>query len=157
MCATLRGSNYTSTTCARSRTADAARAMTWQRMQLRRCGLNRVQGGAANVPEAKGVSGRDGGEPALSAIRVPGWAYPALTIFSLLMGGSGLVRGTSALHTAADSDLTNFFFNSATYILNGDPWHMYAVRASGAYPNYNPPLSMFLMAPLLGLARAFGA
>ncbi|MGH2514461.1 MAG: glycosyltransferase 87 family protein, partial [Ktedonobacterales bacterium] len=34
------------------------------------------------------------------------------------------------------------------------PWHMYAVRASGGYPNYNPPLSMFLMAPLLGLAHA---
>src|SRR5579863_2222487 len=104
---------------------------------------DRIQGGAANVPEGKGASVREGAEPARAATRVPGWAYPALTIFSLLMGASDLVRGTSALQTAADSDLTNFFFKSATYILNGDPWHMYAVRASGMYPNYNPPLSMF--------------
>jgi hypothetical protein len=67
-----------------------------------------------------------------------------------------VVRGTRAFVTIADSDLTNFFFRSADYILNGDPWHMYAVRASGAYPNYNPPLSIAVMAPFLALARAIG-
>jgi hypothetical protein len=95
-----------------------------------------------------------------TATRVPGWAYPAVTIASLLLGATNLVRGTSALTSVADSDLTNFFFRSAMYILNGNPWSMYAVRgattATATYPNYNPPLSMFLMAPLLGLARAAG-
>jgi hypothetical protein len=86
-------------------------------------------------------------------IRVPRWAYPLVTIFSLLLGAAAIVRGTRAVQTITDSDLTNFFFKSADYILRGDPWHMYAVRASGAYPNYNPPLSIFLMAPLLSLAR----
>ena len=35
---------------------------------------------------------------------------------------------------------------------------MYAVRDSvfTSYPNYNPPLSIFLMAPFLGLARTVG-
>jgi glycosyl transferase family 87 len=93
-------------------------------------------------------------QPQASApIDVPRWAYPALTVASLLVGVTALVRGTRALVTIADSDLTNFFFKSADYILRGDPWHMYAVNVGG-YPNYNPPLSIFLMAPLLALARA---
>lgn len=111
------------------------------------------QGGEANVRPANIA-------PAAGApIRVPAWAYPAITLASLLLGATNLVRGTSALTSIGDSDLTNFFFKSATYILNGDPWHMYAVRATvpvDTYPNYNPPLSMFLMAPLIGLAHAFG-
>jgi hypothetical protein len=96
-------------------------------------------------------------EPARGSapIDVPRWAYPALTVASLLIGVTALVRGTRAVVTIADSDLTNFFFKSADYILNGDPWHMYAVIVGG-YPNYNPPLSIFLMAPLLWLARAVG-
>src|SRR5215510_5124660 len=88
-------------------------------------------------------------------IDVPRWAYPALTVASLLVGVTAMVRGTRALVTIADSDLTNFFFKSADYILNGDPWHIYAVNVGG-YPNYNPPLSIFLMAPLLALGRALG-
>ncbi len=87
---------------------------------------------------------------------MPSWAYPLVTIASLLIGGESIVRGTRLVTTAADSDLTNFFFRSAGYILNGQPFQMYAVHASGGYPNYNPPLSIFLMAPLLGLARSFG-
>jgi hypothetical protein len=79
-----------------------------------------------------------------------------VTVAGLLLGAEAIVRGTRALVTIADSDLTNFFFRSADYILAHDPWHMYAVRASGAYPNYNPPLSIFFMAPLLSLARAVG-
>jgi hypothetical protein len=88
---------------------------------------------------------------------VPLWAYPALTLASLLLGATYLVRGTSAVNGPGDSDLLSFFLPSADYILKGDPWHMYAVRFLQTYPNYNPPLSMFLLAPLLGLARAFGA
>ena len=88
-----------------------------------------------------------------TAIRVPSWAYPVVTVFSVLIGAAAIVRGTRAVASISDSDLTNFFFKSARYILNGHPWQMYAVRASGGYPNYNPPLSMFLMAPLLRLAH----
>ena len=96
--------------------------------------------------------------PAISAapIRVPRWAYAVVTVASLLIGAAAVVRGTRAIHVIEDSDLTNFFFKSAQYILNGQPWHMYAVRASGNYPNYNPPLSIFLMAPLLKLAQVAG-
>ena len=101
-------------------------------------------------PDVAPPAGRDG------AVRIPSWAYPVVTIAALLIGAEAIVRGTRAVFTPADSDLTNFFLPSAGYILRGDPWHMYAIRASGGYPNYNPPLSMFLLAPLLGLARAVG-
>lgn len=94
--------------------------------------------------------------PASDAVRLPQWAFPLVTVASLLLGATSIVRGTRGVMTIADSDLTNFFFKSADYILSGDPWHMYAVRALGGYPNYNPPLSMFLLAPLLGLARMLG-
>jgi hypothetical protein len=86
---------------------------------------------------------------------VPKWAFPAVTVASILIGVSAIVRGTRAIQSAADSDLTNFFFKSAEYILRGDPLHIYAVSVNG-YPNYNPPLSIFLMAPLLKLAQIVG-
>ena len=91
-----------------------------------------------------------------SPVYVPNWAYPLVTVVGLLLGAEAIVRGTRAVVSISDSDLTNFFFRSADYILRGQPWQMYAVRASVAYPNYNPPLSIFLMAPLLALARAIG-
>lgn len=87
-------------------------------------------------------------------IKVPRGAYVAVTIFAVLLGAAGIIRGTSALHSSADSDLTTFFFPAAQQILHGHPWSIYAVRAFGGYPNYNPPLSIFLMAPLLALAHA---
>ena len=93
-------------------------------------------------------------------IRVPSWAYPLVTVASLLLGAEAVVRGTSAFTGVGDSDLTNFFFKSADYILHGDPWHMYAVRGSGltsTYPNYNPPLSIFLIAFFRGLGHALHA
>jgi Glycosyltransferase family 87 len=93
-------------------------------------------------------------------IRLPLWAYTLVTVVSLLIGVTAVVRGTSAILVAQDSDLTNFFFKSSAYILQGDPWHIYAARGSGltsTYPNFNPPLSMFLFAPLLGLARSLHA
>jgi hypothetical protein len=82
--------------------------------------------------------------------------FALLTALSLLIGATSIVRGTRAVVTIADSDLTNFFLKSADYILNGQPFQMYAVRALQTYPNYNPPLSIFLMAPLLWMARAMG-
>jgi hypothetical protein len=94
------------------------------------------------------------------AIRVPSWAYPVVTVASLLLGAEAVIRGTSAFTGVGDSDLTNFFFKSADYILRGDPWHMYAVRGSGAtatYPNYNPPLSVFLIALFRGIGHALHA
>lgn len=94
------------------------------------------------------------------AIRVPSWAYPLVTVASLLLGAEAVIRGTSALGGIGDSDLTNFFFKSADYILRGDPWHMYAVRGSGltaTYPNYNPPLSIFVIAFFRGLGHALHA
>lgn len=89
-------------------------------------------------------------------VRTPRWVFTLVTVASLLLGATSIVRGTRAVVTIADSDLTNFFLKSADYILRGQPWQMYAVRADLTYPNYNPPLSIFLMAPLLGLARALG-
>lgn len=90
--------------------------------------------------------------------RLPSWAYPAVTIAGLLIGIEAIVRGTRALGSICDTDLANFFLKSAGYILSGNPFHMYAVRDScvGTYPNYNPPLGMFLMAPFLALERAAG-
>jgi hypothetical protein len=105
---------------------------------------------SAHQPDPAPPAGRGG------AVRIPTWAYPVVTIAALLIGAEAIVRGTRAVVSITDSDLTNFFLPSANSILRGDPWHMYAIRASGGYPNYNPPLSMFLLAPLLGLARAVG-
>lgn len=97
-----------------------------------------------------------GGQPQGGPIRVPRWAYWVVTLVALALGAEAIVRGTRAIHVPADSDLTGFFLPSVDYILRGDPFHLYAVRAAQAYPNWNPPLSMFLMAPLLAAARAVG-
>lgn len=62
-----------------------------------------------------------------------------------------------AVQSAPDSDLLTFFIPSAHYILAGQPFHMYQVRAYGvAYPNANPPLAIFLMAPAVALADKLG-
>ncbi len=99
----------------------------------------------------------DAARPAAGGpVSVPRWAYWVVTILSLLLGAEAVVRGTRTVQTIADSDLTNFFLPSASYILRGDPWHMYAVRGIGLIANDSPPLSMFLYAPLLALARAVG-
>ncbi len=93
-------------------------------------------------------------------VRLPSWAYAVVTVASLLIGVTAVVRGTSAIVVAQDSDLTNFFFKSANYILQGEPWQIYAARGSGltsTYPNFNPPLSMFVIAPLLSLAHTLHA
>jgi hypothetical protein len=89
-------------------------------------------------------------------VNIPSGAYVGVTLVALLMGAAGIVRGTRDVKSALDSDLTTFFFPAADQILHGHPWMIYAVRAFGGYPNYNPPVSIFLMAPLLALARAVG-
>lgn len=99
-------------------------------------------------------------EESAGPVRLPSWIYSVVTVASLLIGITAVVRGTSAIVVAQDSDLTNFFFKSANYILQGDLWHIYAARGSGltsAYPNFNPPLSIFVMAPLLSLAHMLHA
>jgi hypothetical protein len=88
--------------------------------------------------------------------RIPPAAYVAAGALAWLLGAAAIVRSTRAVVTAEDSDLTSFFFRSAQIILQGHPWNIYAVRAFGGYPNYNPPLSIFLMAPLLKLAESIG-
>jgi len=113
-----------------------------------------VQGpaGPARAPEPPAAPSGSGRSPT----RVPRWAYPAVTVASLLIGATAVVRGTRAVVSISDSDLTNFSLKSVQYILNGHPWQMYAVRASGNYPNDNAPLSVFLMTPLLKLAQLAG-
>ncbi len=124
-----------------------------------------ISDSAAPQPPGAQARRQDHGVPPSAGtstpVRVPSWAYPLVTVFSLLLGASAIVRGTRAVVSIQDSDLTNFFFKSADYVLQGHPWQMYAVRGSGVgvlatYPNYNPPLSIWLMAPLLALARAVG-
>jgi hypothetical protein len=110
----------------------------------------------AAMPDQRSAASATPAPPASAAVRLPRWMFPLVTVVSLLLGATSIVRGTRGVVSIADSDLTNFFLKSADYILRGDPWHMYAVRALGGYPNYNPPLTMFLLAPLLGLARALG-
>lgn len=95
-----------------------------------------------------------GGTP--PPVTVPRGAYVGVSLAAIVVGAVALVRGTRGVVTIQDSDLTNFFFPAADKILQGNPWAIYAVRASGNYPNYNPPVSIFLMAPLLALARALG-
>lgn len=95
--------------------------------------------------------GSDGGESA--PITIPRGTYIFTSVVALLLGGAAIIRSTSGL-TPQESDLTSFFFPASTQILHGHPWAIYAVRAFGGYPNYNPPISIFLMAPLLALGNA---
>jgi hypothetical protein len=74
----------------------------------------------------------------------------AIGIIATIEGASGVTGkgGTTG------SDLLGFFFPSAQNVLDGHPFSLYAVRFLG-YPNYNPPLSTLLMAPLLGIGQSF--
>ncbi len=72
---------------------------------------------------------------------------------ALAVGIVATIESVVTIQTAADSDQLAFFFPAAQRILNGNPFTIYAVRY-GTYPNYNPPLSTILMAPLIALAQA---
>ncbi|HEV7129188.1 MAG TPA: glycosyltransferase 87 family protein [Ktedonobacterales bacterium] len=89
-------------------------------------------------------------------VTIPRGAYAISSVAAVVFGWAAIVRGTSAVANVQQSDLTTFFFPAANQILNGHPWTIYAIRAFGGYPNYNPPISIFLMAPLLALAHALG-
>jgi len=108
-----------------------------------------------------------GESSALSSVEPPSlprpvslrWAYLLIVTLSLALGVSAIVRGTSGVTSNVASDLSNFFLKSAAAIARGDPWRLYAIRADRpfqTYPNDGTPLALFLMAPLLGLARALG-
>ncbi len=71
---------------------------------------------------------------------------------ALAVGIAAIIESVVTIQTAADSDQLAFFFPAAQRILNGNPFTIYAVRY-GTYPNYNPPLSTILMAPLIALAQ----
>jgi hypothetical protein len=114
-------------------------------------------GAAEHIPSAQRRGGPDVGTPA--PVTLPRGAYLIVSLLAFLLGAAAIVRGTRADATIEDSDLTNFFFKAADQILHGHPFAIYAVRGSGytlTYPNYNPPISIFLMAPLLALARMLG-
>jgi hypothetical protein len=78
-----------------------------------------------------------------------------LGIITAIQGTSNIdtFSGTSTVNPRYGSDLLSFFFPAAQRILDGNPFSIYAVRFF-SYPNYNPPLSTVLMAPLLGIAQA---
>src|SRR5207253_4406607 len=137
----------------------------------RRTGRRRVAHRRRHAPGAvRGVMGMgDPGRPPPGSLagvrdtnpagRVAAAAYVLAAVLSLLIGAAAVVRTAGSLTSVADSDLANFFLKSAAYIVRGDPWHMYAVRASppyATYPNVDPPLSIFLLAPLLRWASALG-
>ncbi len=90
--------------------------------------------------------------------RLPSWAYALVALVSMLLGATSIVRGTSALGSISDSDLSNFFLKSAEYVLRGDAWQLYSVRHTPltTYPNDGTPLSVFLMAPPLSFAHSLG-
>lgn len=112
---------------------------------------------AASASPASRVPTDAGGQ---TPITIPRGTYVGVSLFALLLGAAAIVRGTRAVVSPQDSDLTTFFFPAANEILHGHPWMIYAVRAFGTYPlgypNYNPPISIFLMAPLLAVAHATG-
>jgi hypothetical protein len=96
-----------------------------------------------------------------STQRSTGWStisnrhFVAVAILAATIGILAAIEGTASVRGPADTDQLAFFFPAAQKALNGDPFSIYAVRYIG-YPNYNPPLSTLLMAPLLGLAQGIG-
>ncbi len=89
--------------------------------------------------------------------------FVVVTIVAALVGVVGAILSTLSVgpfQSIADvggrngSDQLAFFFPAAQNILNGHPFQIYAVRYLG-YPNYNPPLSTILIAPILAIGQAF--
>jgi hypothetical protein len=87
-------------------------------------------------------------------ITIPRGAYAVVTVIALLLGVAAIVRGTRGVMTAQDSDLTNFYLPSADQILHGHLFGIYNIHPADGFPNDEPPISIFLVAPLLALARA---
>ena len=70
--------------------------------------------------------------------------------------GAAVVRSTRGVATVEESDYHQFFLRSANNILAGHPFAIYAIHPPDGFPNDSPPLIMFLLAPLLALARMVG-
>ncbi len=79
--------------------------------------------------------------------------FIAVGVLAVAIGIIATIEGTAGVFGANDTDQLRFFFPAAQQILNGHPFQIYSVM-SGSYPNYNPPLSTVLMAPLLALGQA---
>jgi hypothetical protein len=80
-----------------------------------------------------------------------------LGALAAIIGIVATIQGTASVDGAFGvngTDQLAFFFPAAQRVLDGHPFTIYAVRAFGAYPNYNPPLSTILMVPLLALGQA---
>lgn len=75
-------------------------------------------------------------------------------VLAAAIGLIATIEGTAGVFGAHDTDQLAFFFPAAQHVLNGSPFTIYAVKAFGMYPNYNPPLSTLLMAPLLAIGQA---
>jgi hypothetical protein len=106
-------------------------------------------------------------QPALAApaTRAPSLAWLIRHRYLLAYIIAVLVAILGAVQSAPDSDLLNFFIPSARYVLTGHPFFMYQVRCRMSaycgtppevYPNANPPLAVFLMAPAVALADKLG-
>ncbi|MBA3825087.1 MAG: hypothetical protein H0X24_14475 [Ktedonobacterales bacterium] len=77
-------------------------------------------------------------------------------VLAALIGVVAAIQGTANVTSAFGqngSDQLAFFFPAAQRILDGHPFTIYAVRAFGDYPNYNPPLATIMMTPLLAIGQ----
>ena len=79
----------------------------------------------------------------------------AVAALALLIGIVATIEGTASIvDPPRDSDLLAFFLPAATRVADGHVFDIYSVRAFGSYPNYNPPLAVEVMGPLVAIARA---
>jgi len=98
-------------------------------------------------------------DPIEASPRGSGWSqitqrhFIAVSMLAIAIGIIATIEGTAGVSGKADTDQLAFFFPAAQKVLDGHPFDIYSVRF-GTYPNYNPPLSTLLMAPLIGLAQA---
>ena len=79
--------------------------------------------------------------------------FIAVGVLAAAIGLIATIEGTAGVRGAGDSDQLAFFFPAAQRILDGHPFTIYAVKAFGNYPNYNPPLGTLLITPLLALGQ----
>jgi hypothetical protein len=79
----------------------------------------------------------------------------AVAALALMIGVVATIEGTASIvDPPRDSDLLAFFLPAATHVADGRVFDIYSVRAFGSYPNYNPPLAVEAMGPLVAIARA---
>ncbi len=82
--------------------------------------------------------------------------FIALGVLAAVVGIVAAIQGTADIVNGSfDSDQLRFFFPAAQKMLDGHPFQIYAIRDPFGYPNYNPPLSTLIMAPLLAIGQAF--